>query len=192
MIKRPKKHISFGITGAPGVGKTTIVEEVARRASRTCQVQVSRDVARNLASKGVRINTKCETEDYLAFFTIRLRDMLRLRGDLVIYDRSLLDVLIFMELNKNASKWLKELATELIEWEMAQLSLYFYVPIEFEAEPDGFRVVDPLVNRRIDRITLKLLQEYRPDFITLRGPICERVNIVLESLGQVGLDFRAE
>ncbi len=186
------KRISLGLSGAPGVGKTTVVDEVARKASRSYDVQVSRDVARTLASKGIRINTKCETEDYLAFIAMRLRDVLRLRGDLVIYDRTLLDVLIFMELNGNADAWLKELATELIECEMAQLSVYFYVPIEFEAEPDGIRVTDPSVNHRIDRITLRLLRKYRPDFITLRGAICERVDIVLDSLEQLGLDLRTE
>jgi predicted ATPase len=192
MAKTSINQISFGISGAPGVGKTTIVNEVVKRVSGRYHVEVSRDVARVLASRGVRINTECQAEDYLAFTTMRLWDMLRLRGYLVIYDRTLLDVLIFMELNGNAGGWLKEVTTEFVKWQMTQLSLYFYVPIEFEVKPDGLRVADPSVNCRIDRITHRLLQEYQSNFITLKGSLSERVGMVLESLSYLGLDTGGE
>lgn len=190
MVKQSDKQVSLGVSGAPGVGKTSVVDEVARQVSRRHEVQLSKDVARSLARQGVQINTESSVNDYLAFLTVRLRDMLKLRADVVIYDRTLLDILTFMELNGDAHGWLRELIEELIRWQMSQLSLYFYIPIEFESEEDGVRIAAPELNRRIDEITLGLLREYREDFITLRGSISERVNTVLESVRQLGLDIR--
>jgi len=186
------KQLSFGISGAPGAGKTSIVDEVFRRASLKYQVLASKDVSRSLARRGVRVNTESQTDDYLAFLSVRVRDMLQLRADLVIYDRTLLDVLVFMELNGHASGWLKDLTQELIRWQTGQLSLYFYVPVEFEAQGDGCRITDPEINRQIDRITVGLLREHRPDFIPLTGSISERVRTVFESLSRLGLNLRVE
>lgn len=187
MKKTLIKRLSIGVSGASGVGKTTVVKEVASEVSRGYEVLLSQDVARSLAGRGVRINTESQTDDYLAFLTLRLHDLLYLRSDLVIFDRTLLDVLVFMKLNGHAQGWLKALTSELVQWQMNELSLYFYIPIEFEAEQDGIRIVDPDVNRQVDRITLDLLREYRPDFITLTGSIPERVNLVLELLSRIGL-----
>lgn len=187
MKKTSTKQLSLGISGAPGVGKTTVIEEAVRKVSRKYQVLLSRNVARSLAARGVHINIESRTDDYLAFLTVRLHDMLHLRSDLVIYERTLLDVLIFMKLNGDAHGWLKELADELVQWQMSRLSLYFYIPIEFEAEQDGVRIANPAVNRQIDKITVSLLKEYRPDFITLNGSVSERVKLVLESLSRLGL-----
>lgn len=189
MTRSSEKKVSFGISGAPGVGKTSVADEVAKRVSKKYQVLFSKDVARSLARQGVQINMDSETDDYLAFLAIRLRDMLRLCADLVIYDRTLLDVLAFMELNRNGHRWLKELTEQLVTWEMSRLSLYFYIPVEFEAVPDGVRIVDPVVNHQIDQIICRLLRKYRPDFITLKGSISERVDTVLESLSKIGLDL---
>lgn len=189
MTKSSEKKVSFGISGAPGVGKTRVADEVAKRVSNKYHVLFSKDVARSLAHQGVRINMDSKTDDYLAFLAVRVRDMLRLCADLVIYERTLLDILTFMELNGNGNRWLKELTEQLIRWEMSRLSLYFYIPVEFEAVPDGVRIVDPVVNHQIDQITCSLLRKYRPDFITLTGSISERVDTVLESLSKIGLDL---
>ena len=189
MTKSAEKKVSFGISGAPGVGKTSVAVEVAKRTSQKYQVLLSKDVARSLARQGVRINMESETDDYLAFLAVRVRDMLELCADLVIYERTLLDVLAFMKLNGNGNRWLKELTEQLVRWEMSRLSLYFYIPVEFKAVPDGVRIVDTVVNHQIDQITCSLLRKYRPDFITLTGSISERVDTVLESLSKIGLDL---
>lgn len=183
------QQVICGISGAPGVGKTTVVNAVLARARDRCTFALSSDVARSLIQQGVRINTESQPDDYIAFLAVRLREMLQLRSSLVVHERTLLDVLAFMELNGHAQGWLKELAEELVKWQMSQLSLYFYVPIEFEAEGDGVRMADPAVNHRFDQILVAMLRKYRPDFITLRGSVAERAASVLRSLALVGLDL---
>ena len=187
MVNKLNKQVSLGISGAPGVGKTSVVDEVAKQVSSKHSVELSKDVARSLARQGVRINTESGIDDYLAFLTVRFRDMSQLHADVVIYDRTLLDILVFMELNEDDQGWLKQLTEELLRWQMDRLSLYFYIPMEFEIEHDGVRIADPIINHQIDQIIVRLLREHRPDFITLRGSISERVNTIFESLSQVGI-----
>lgn len=184
------QRVSFGVSGAAGVGKTTLIAEIIKLASPRYSVKLSKDVARSLLSQGVRINTESQVDDYLAFLAVRFRATLQLQADLVIHERTLLDVLTFMELNGHAHGWLKELTEELVQWQIKKLSIYFYVPIEFKTRQDGVRITDPDVNRRVDQITHKLLRKYRPDFVTLTGSVSERVNNVVESLSKLGFNLK--
>ena len=176
-----------GISGAPGVGKTTVVSAVLERAKSRCTFAVSSDVARILVQEGVRINTESQTEDYLAFLTVRFREMMKLRANLVMHERTFLDVLAFIELNGHLHGWLKKLTEELVRWQLSQLTLYFYIPIEFDAKGDDVRIVDPQVNRRFDKILLTMLHELRPDFVRVTGTVEQRAALVLQALEGVGL-----
>ena len=185
-----ESEMSIGISGAHGVGKTTVGDEVKRQWRGGRNVLMAVDTARSLAKQGIRINMASGTDDYLAFLTVRLRDMLRLHADLVIFERTLIDVLVFMELNGDARGWLYELTNELIQWQMSKLNLYFYIPIEFKTKADGIRISDSSVNEEIDKITKRMLQKHRPDYIALTGSIAKRVDTVLESLSK--LKFSSE
>jgi predicted ATPase len=189
MIEPVSQYVLCGISGAPGVGKTTVVSEVIARASHRCTFALSSDVARSLVRQGVRINTESQADDYLAFLAVRLHEMLELRSDLVVHERTLLDVLAFMELNGHAQGWLNTLTEELVRWQMGQLTLYFYIPIEFEARDDGTRIIDPATNRRFDQILVALLRKYKPDFITLTGSVAQRADSFFQALAQAGLDL---
>ena len=166
--------IRVGVSGAPGVGKTTLVhrlEEVFHEK----KVCLSTEIARTLAGKGVRINRDSEWEDYLAFLAFHVQRTRTLEGDVILFDRTLLDVLCFMELNGDARGWLGTLVEELVQWQMAHLSRYFYIPPEFEAAPDGVRLIDPLTIGEFDSILRRRLAQFRPDFVGLKGTLDERV-----------------
>jgi predicted ATPase len=169
------------------VGKTTVIAAVLERAKSTCTLAFSSDVARTLVRQGIRINTESQTEDYLAFLTVRFEEMLTLRAGLVMHERTLLDVLAFMELNGHNDGWLKKLTEALVRWQMSRLTLYFYLPIEFEAAGDDVRIVDPAVNRHFDNILVAMLQDFRPDFVRVAGTVEQRAAVVLEALDRVGL-----
>jgi hypothetical protein len=102
----------------------------------------------------------------------------------VFYERTLLDVLVFMQLNGHAKGWLDKLTRELVQWQLSQFAIYFYIPTEFNAQNDGVRIADPAVNRKVDEITLQLLKEYRPNFVTLSGSVEERVGQAYAKLNE--------
>lgn len=180
-------QIIVGISGAPGVGKTTLVDSVYNLLSSTIKVAASREVARTLLREGVRINTESQTEDYLAFLATYIKNMRLLKGDLVLFDRTILDVFAFMKLNGHDKGWLKILVEQLMQWQMSFLSIYFYIPPEFQPVSDGVRIVDPAIINTLDASILQLLRLYRPDFTTLTGTIAQRLDTMLKEIHRVGL-----
>lgn len=168
--------IRVGISGAAGVGKTTLVDQLTRCFPER-QVKVSKEIARTLAKQGIRINLESQLEDYLAFLAYHLRQTREMKGDLVIFDRTLIDVLCFMELLQNAGTWAKALTEELVRAQMKLFACYFHIPPEFTTEPDGVRITDRSVIKKWDLELRRLLAIYRPDFVTLTGPLSDRVRL---------------
>jgi len=184
MAQAAQNQIKIAFSGAPGVGKSTVVNELAKKIPANLTTAIVTDVARTLVKGGVKINGESEYEDYLAFLAVRFKDMLQATADVMFYERTLLDVLVFMQLNGHASGWLEKLTRELVQWQLSQFTIYFYIPIEFNAQNDGVRIADPAVNRKVDEITLRLLKEYRPDFVTLTGSVEERVGQAYAKLNE--------
>ncbi len=179
MSSRPRSHtnnvIRIALSGAPGVGKTSVLDELSTR-FRGHRVAVSKEIARNLVKAGFRINKESQAEDYFAFLTFHLKRTRELDGDLIFFDRTLIDVLCFMEVNGNASDWLKNLTDELIQWQVTLFSSYFYIPPEFKVKPDGFRATEQIYIEKFDATLRSKLGRYFPGFITLRGTLEDRLS----------------
>ncbi len=176
--------LRLGISGAPGVGKTLLCELIGETVARTLKlkVHVSKEVARTLVKKGVKINTESRVEDYLAFLSEHMRRMRTCSGDLILFDRTMLDVYAFMKVNGHTGGWLESLTDELVRWQTNALRLYFYIPPEFDVQDDGIRIVDSDIIRALDEAILNLLRRYFPDFVTLKGDPEARVDQFLREL----------
>lgn len=85
------------ITGGPGSGKTTIVDELKRQ-SFICFEEVSRDIISNMNITTVHKDIPFEEH----IFNIRKQDFHKAHNDLQFYDRSMLDTLAYMQANNHA------------------------------------------------------------------------------------------
>ena len=56
--------------------------------------------------------------------------------------------------------------------------MYFYIPIEFEVEYDGFRSMNEDFRKEIDKNIKDLLDGMGIDYIELRGTVEERLEIM--------------
>lgn len=174
--------LRVGISGSPGVGKTTLIKQLPK-ALPGRKVTVSTEVARTLAAKGVKINLECGQEDYFAFLTEHFRRTCSLKGEIILLDRTLLDVLCFMRLLGNVSNRLMNLTEELVKWQMHQLHWYFYIPPEFPTVADGLRIVDKDFVGAFDEVIRDQLKIHRGSkYSTLSGPLHTRLRIAAREL----------
>lgn len=177
----------MGISGAPGVGKSELCKRIAAIVStRTnLKVAISKEIARGLVKEGVKINKESESEDYLAFLTEHLKRLRTIRGDIMLFDRTCLDVFAFMQINGHMGGRLESLVDEIVKWQMTLFQLYIYIPPEIAVKADGVRITDPKVIKVFDEALLALLHRYRPDFVTVSGSLDKRIDEFLQQLAKM-------
>lgn len=165
--------MKIAITGAMGVGKTTLAKQI----SKEIKYHMIPEVARVMAENGHQLDTDAtpDTELKIAEYQQRLENGYKNW----VADRCLVDVLAYsMILFPEDDKLLNEINDKLCQ---AEYDIILYIPAEFPIEEDGVRNTDESFQKRIeDTIKLILLPgDFNPKTYIMRGTREERLQKAL-------------
>ncbi len=178
----PKRVI---FTGSHGVGKTSLLESVAAKLIGVKSTTVIPEVARALAEEGYAVNDSMTEEGFVAYITRYLQSVTRARSDLILSDRSLLDLKVYTQsiASGRIRSQLRDLLTILLEQEFLSGAEYVYVPIEFPLAADGIRREDLEYQQHIDRTIKSVLEKAKVPILRVTGDLAERTTQVLTYYG---------
>ncbi|MBK7674554.1 MAG: AAA family ATPase [Candidatus Accumulibacter sp.] len=154
--------IWIGVSGAHGVGKSTVISGVENILGN--KITVVREVARSVMARGFALGKDADTDSYVALVAeyIKARVLARNhRSQVVIFDRTILDTLSYAMVNLTCGQAVPEHVIDLLEaaWleEKSSFAEYIFVPIEFEEVARDGRVKDESYRQFVsDKITLNL------------------------------------
>lgn len=145
---------------------------------------VSRDLFRTGAAKPDNESLPDHYPLYVCEYFRRLRVC---NADLIIHDRTLVDVLAYVEINGNASLSFREMLEELVHVYIRGIDRYFYTPIQFPIVHDSVRSTDAGYQSEIDRKIIEILNCLAPQYVTLRGSPDERLRTAVQQIEPFGL-----
>lgn len=148
----------FLIEGAQSVGKTTLINELPNLFNDYSVTPVA-EVARNLIKHGITHDTETKHTDYYAYFSEHLKNFNTYNSDIVLFDRSVLDVIAFARINLGKGSWVEKLGFEIATLIKPEISGILYIPIEFPVVSDGIRNTDEQTRRQFDSVLLDVINE---------------------------------
>ncbi len=190
--------MKYILTGAQGVGKTSILKKIEGK------MTTITEVVRNLAkTDGIAVNEEGNMEGQTKIFNTYY-DILSNKQSPYISDRGLTDVIAYTVYNmqrlvhemkisqEDSQKFIEDQINRFIKFsENNEDIVYFYVPIEFEVEGDGFRSTNEEFRAEVDK-NISELFEYMEglhmglNVFTLRGTIEERLEAMEEIMKNYG------
>lgn len=174
------------LTGAQGTGKSTLLHHFDGK------MNIITEVVRNLAKdEHISVNEEGNVRGQTRIFDTYYDILSKTKGPYVS-DRGLTDVLAYTCYNMKdkgieGEKFLEDQMNRFIRF-MDNNSdvVYFYVPIEFDVEWDGFRSVNEDFRKEIDKNIKDLLDAMNIDYIELRGTVEERLETMEEIMKNYG------
>ncbi len=172
------------VTGAHGVGKTSLIQEVSEQAANRVDVSVIREPAREIAKRGFYVNDKISLDGVFEYLGYCLAEVRQIQAKLVLTDRSILDLYAYTrdQFPDRLSYSLEKLIVEQIHAEKHRTRLYVYLPIEFPMEQDELRPADLAYQAYIDEVIRELLDHFEMPTLEVRGSIEERTAKVLDAI----------
>jgi len=172
------------ITGSHSTWKSTILTELKKVLK---NYEFIDEVARSEIKKTWK-NPQDMTDTEYEYFQrkvlaeqIRQESLKTIKWDSFISDRSVLDVLAYSEnLEEETYDILYKRVKEYLEH--IPYSTVYYIPIEFKLEDDWLRFIWDEFQQVIDDRILRLLKEFKINYITLTGTVKERVDTITRNL----------
>lgn len=181
--------MKIAFTGAHGVGKTTLINELKKRLGDEIKLEVTKEVPRiiceivNDPEYFRRTNNTLPKQLAILLGQIVLEYNTK-KSSLLICDRTIFDhwayttYLFKDEIDNSLSSSIEYFLIQ----HMKSYDLIFYLPIEFKVEDDGTRESDESFQANIDSIILKNLNDNKLDFIKISGSIEQRTESVIQIL----------
>ena len=190
--------MKYLIVGAQGTGKSTLLHHFDDK------MTVVTEVVRNLAkTEGIAVNEDGNMEGQTKIFDTYY-DILSNTPGPYISDRGLTDVIAYTVYNmqrlihemkisqEEGQRFIEEQINRFIDFsDKNEDIVYFYVPIEFEVEGDGFRSTNEEFRAEVDK-NISELFEYMEglhrglNVFTLRGSVEERLETMEEIMKNYG------
>jgi hypothetical protein len=171
----------ISISGTHSTGKTTLFNNVINSIDRK-HIGCIPEIARILINKGFKLNQNITEYGIINYITEYLRHERIIQSDIVISDRSLIDLLAYVKTN-NSSKIRKkyvDLIEEIVFEESKRFDCYIYIPIEFLLVLDSVRPSDISYQKQVDNTFLQLFDYYRINPVIITGSIEERTKKFLQ------------
>jgi len=167
----------ISISGTHSTGKTTLYNSVMNSVDRK-HIACIPEIARILINKGFKLNQDITEYGIINYIAEYLNHERIIKSDIVVSDRSLIDLLAYVRTNnsdKIRHKYL-ELLEEVVYEESKRFDCYIYIPIEFNLVLDNIRPTDISYQKQVDQTLLQLFDYYgiAPKVVT--GTIEERTN----------------
>ena len=166
--------MKIAITGAQGVGKTTLAEQINKE---LFDFEILPEAARLAKEAGYSLDETAtiETEHWLIVKQIELEG----KEGKWVADRCGIDLLAYIEHLFPEENSLIEFAAETLVPGFGKYDLVIYLPSgEFDIEDDGVRTTDVEFQRNIDERIRGLLEKHKIPFIKIVGSPEERLTRV--------------
>ncbi len=168
----------ISISGTHSVGKTTLAEALHAQFASRLNTRLVPEAARVLASRGFRMNHGITEYGAINYLLTYLKNDRANEIDLLISDRSSLDLLAYILVN-NSPKirgGVVDLIREVVRLEVAHTSAYLYIPVEFPLQIDSLRPESLKYQSDVDRQIKTLLTEYDARWHSITGPLEDRID----------------
>ncbi|MBN2332252.1 MAG: ATP-binding protein [Deltaproteobacteria bacterium] len=167
--------IRIAITGSHSVGKTTLAKKLMKKLS-------AMDMSSMVAEEPIEVVRRQHpgiVNDPNTFYIRLLEEHFkRLNGidcDCCLYDRSLMDLLVYYRLEEPDNPAFTSLLEEMLQWYVRSIDLFFYLPIEFPLVADGRRPLSETYREQVDEMLKTVARKAAIRWITIAGSIQERV-----------------
>jgi thymidylate kinase len=171
------------LTGAHGVGKSTLCECLIAELTRARHVALIPETARDLVRRGFKVNDEITEEGFISYIQLYLANVRKTQADIVISDRSLFDLYLYTHRGTPFVRQAYiEMLHELVFVEAKLVDFYVYLPIEFPMPLDAVRPPDAAYQALVDRDVADLLRHFGMRTVIARGSLAERCRIVIERL----------
>lgn len=161
--------MKIAITGAMGVGKTTLAKDLAEKLG----LEILPEVARIAAEEGYKLDKDVSIDAEM--FMISKQQKLEMDSDSWIADRCFIDLLAYISILFPMNILLQFDVSDLLE--DAKYDWVLYIPPEFDIEDDGVRSTDKDFQKTVD----EKIKEFLPEgYVEVTGSKEDRVNQVLK------------
>ncbi len=170
----------ISVSGTHSTGKTTLVNSVVNSIDAK-HISVIPEIARFLIDRGFKLNQDITEFGIVNYITEYLYYERITQSDIVVSDRSLIDLLAYVKTNKSSKirKTYLKLIEEIVFEESRRFDCYVYIPIEFELVIDKVRSSDLSYQKKVDETFLQLFSDYNIIPTVLTGNVRERTNTFL-------------
>jgi len=178
--------IRLSISGSHSVGKTVLAEEIYEYYKDQLNVVRITEIARILINRGFKLNKDITEYGIINYALEYLKKERKSKADIVISDRSIIDLLSYIKVNKSDKirKPYISLIEEIVYMEKNRFDLYLYLPIEFPLQIDDVRPSDVKYQQKVDDMILKLLSEYNTNWYEIKGSVKERLEKSVEIIDE--------
>ena len=140
----------ISISGTHSVDKTTLTNSLIEVLKDSIDIKLIPEVARELHAEGFLLNQDFTEWGLVNGVTKCLSYGRNICADIILSDRSLIDILAYIKTNKSSKirKKYLELVEEIVFEESKRFNYYFYLPIEFPLISDGIRALKMLIIKK--------------------------------------------
>jgi predicted ATPase len=173
--------IKISISGTHSVGKTTLSNQIVA-SIKDSKVELIPEIARILISKGFLLNQDITEWGIINYVQEYLHHERVTHSDIVLSDRSLIDLLAYIKTNnsfKIRNKYV-QLVEEVVYEESKRFNYYIYLPVEFPLVLDNVRPIDIEYQKSVDNTLKELFKHYNIHPIIIMGNIEQRVKKALD------------
>ena len=171
------------ISGTHSTGKTSLFQacQIACSGRFPGEVEFIREVAREVIAAGLPLNQDATVDSYLHYILYQLKAERLATGPHVVSDRSLVDLLAYIETNADPSipSALVDMLREVLWVETRYFDLYCYLPVEFDLELDGIRPGDIEYRAAVDTTLRDILSRYGVTVARVSGNVSKRCEQLL-------------
>jgi len=166
--------MKIAITGAQGVGKTTLAEQINKHYP---DFKILPEAARLAKEAGYDLDQAATTETELWLITKQVE--LENTDSKWVADRSCIDLLAYIHHLFSEESTLIEFATKTLMPRFSHYDLVLYLPGgQFAIEDDGVRTTDVKFQQDVDQLIRDILEKYKIPFIKIVGSPEERLEKV--------------
>lgn len=171
----------ISISGTHSTGKTTLLNSVINSID-SKHIGCIPEIARILISKGFKLNQDITEYGIINYITEYLRYERVIQSDIVVSDRSLIDLLAYVKTNNSPKIRQKyvDLIEEVVFEESKRFNCYIYIPIEFQLVLDNVRPTDISYQKQVDNTFLQLFKFYHINPVIVTGSVEERTKKFLQ------------
>lgn len=169
--------------GSHGTGKTTLTQICQEQYNLHPLTQTLRNFWKEQGVTNFSTlppEVRGEFQKYLLLHQLSCEDQVWHQG--LVTERSVLDFLAYTKVSSNMSDIDLSLYERLVRDRLQSYTRVFYLPIEFDMQPENLRAPED-IRQEVDDCIVSYLDQWLPkSYVTLRGSVEERMDLIKSHL----------